>query len=74
MPPIIVSPTGQEDKVFFHNLLHGFTQLGFEIEVVGSANQLTPCAVYRQSVRGKPRQLILAVLDELSQETRHPEK
>ena len=67
MPPIIVSLTGQEESVL-HTYEDAFTQLGFEIEAFGGneyALRSVPVDLYGCS----ERELFLAVLDELSQET-----
>lgn len=67
MPPIIVSMTGQEESVL-HTYEDAFTQLGFEIEAFGGneyALRSVPVDLYGCS----ERELFLAVLDELSQET-----
>lgn len=67
MPPIIVSMTGQEESVL-HTYEDAFTQLGFEIESFGGneyALRSVPVDLYGCS----ERELFLAVLDELSQET-----
>ena len=67
MPPIIVSLTGQEESIL-HTYEDAFTQLGFEIEAFGGneyALRSVPVDLYGCS----ERELFLAVLDELSQET-----
>lgn len=67
MPPIIVSLTGQEESVL-HTYEDAFTQLGFEIEAFGGneyALRSVPVDLYGCS----ERELFLAVLDELLQET-----
>lgn len=67
MPPIIVSLTGQEESVL-HTYEDAFAQLGFEIEAFGGneyALRSVPVDLYGCS----ERELFLAVLDELSQET-----
>lgn len=67
MPPIIVSLTGQEECIL-HTYEDAFTQLGFEIEAFGGneyALRSVPVDLYGCS----ERELFLAVLDELSQET-----
>lgn len=67
MPPIIVSLTGQEESVL-HTYEEAFAQLGFEIEAFGGneyALRSVPVDLYGCS----ERELFLAVLDELSQET-----
>lgn len=67
MPPIIVSLTGQEESIL-HTYEDAFAQLGFEIEAFGGneyALRSVPVDLYGCS----ERELFLAVLDELSQET-----
>ena len=67
MPPIIVSLTGQEESIL-HTYEDAFSQLGFEIEAFGGneyALRSVPVDLYGCS----ERELFLAVLDELSQET-----
>ena len=67
MPPIIVSLTGQEESIL-HTYEDAFSQLGFEIEAFGGneyALRSVPMDLYGCS----ERELFLAVLDELSQET-----
>lgn len=67
MPPIIVSLTGQEESIL-HTYEDAFAQLGFEIESFGGneyALRSVPVDLYGCS----ERELFLAVLDELSQET-----
>lgn len=67
MPPIIVSLTGQEESIL-HTYEDTFAQLGFEIEAFGGneyALRSVPVDLYGCS----ERELFLAVLDELSQET-----
>lgn len=67
MPPIIVSLTGQEESIL-HTYEEAFAQLGFEIESFGGneyALRSVPVDLYGCS----ERELFLAVLDELSQET-----
>ena len=67
MPPIIVSLTGQEESVL-HTYEDAFTQLGFELEAFGGneyALRSVPVDLYGCS----ERELFLAVLDELLQET-----
>lgn len=67
MPPIIVSLTGQEESIL-HTYEDAFAQLGFEIEAFGGneyALRSVPLDLYGCS----ERELFLAVLDELSQET-----
>ena len=67
MPPIIVSLTGQEESIL-HTYEDAFEQLGFEIEAFGGneyALRSVPVDLYGCS----ERELFLAVLDELSQET-----
>lgn len=67
MPPIIVSLTGQEESIL-HTYEDTFSQLGFEIEAFGGneyALRSVPVDLYGCS----ERELFLAVLDELSQET-----
>ena len=67
MPPIIVSLTGQEESIL-HTYEDAFARLGFEIEAFGGneyALRSVPVDLYGCS----ERELFLAVLDELSQET-----
>ena len=67
MPPIIVSLTGQEESIL-HTYEDAFAQLGFEIEAFGGSEyalRSVPVDLYGCS----ERELFLAVLDELSQET-----
>ena len=67
MPPIIVSLTGQEESIL-HTYEDAFSQLGFEIEAFGGneyALRSVPVDLYGCS----ERELFLAVIDELSQET-----
>ncbi len=67
MPPIIVSLTGQEESIL-HTYEDAFVRLGFEIEAFGGneyALRSVPVDLYGCS----ERELFLAVLDELSQET-----
>ena len=67
MPPIIVSLTGQEESVL-HTYEDAFRQLGFEVDTFGGneyALRSVPVDLYGCS----ERELFLAVLDELSQET-----
>lgn len=67
MPSIIVSLTGQEESIL-HTYEDAFAQLGFEIEAFGGneyALRSVPVDLYGCS----ERELFLAVLDELSQET-----
>ena len=67
MPAIIVSLTGQEESIL-HTYEDAFAQLGFEIDAFGGneyALRSVPVDLYGCS----ERELFLAVLDELSQET-----
>ncbi len=67
MPPVIVSLTGQEESIL-HIYEDAFSQLGFEVEAFGGneyALRSVPVDLYGCS----ERELFLAVLDELSQET-----
>lgn len=67
MPPIIVSLTGQEESIL-HTYEDAFRQLGFEVDAFGGneyALRSVPVDLYGCS----ERELFLAVLDELSQET-----
>ena len=67
MPAIIVSLTGQEEGIL-HTYEDAFAQLGFEIDAFGGneyALRSVPVDLYGCS----ERELFLAVLDELSQET-----
>ena len=67
MPPIIVSLTGQEESIL-HTYKDAFARLGFEIDAFGGneyALRSVPVDLYGCS----ERELFLAVLDELSQET-----
>lgn len=67
MPPIIVSLMGQEESIL-HTYEDAFSQLGFEVDAFGGneyALRSVPADLYGCS----ERELFLAVLDELSQET-----
>ena len=67
MPPVIVSLTGQEESIL-HIYEDAFSQLGFEVEAFGGSEyalRSVPVDLYGCS----ERELFLAVLDELSQET-----